>query len=142
MPNKNPLSTRRIRSAAHTLKNTDSSLHQPAEPGWQLLGEIVFLNRSGAGTIRTWFSQLLNPLNLQSDFTIQLLNSAQDAMMRALHSNPKEPFGNVHFSVFVLDGHTLADAWGFFRIEKLDSVEPDKEHLEHAVEFYLYVERQ
>lgn len=81
------------------------------------------------------------PLNLQPDFLKQLLNSAQDATSRALHTDSGTSFEHIHISVFAPGEHTAhGTTWGFFRIDKIDSTELNHEHPDHAVEFYLYLE--
>jgi hypothetical protein len=118
-----------------------SSLPADSNHGWQLLGETELSAGSNTDTIGTWLVELLTPLNLQADFVNQVLNSAQDAALRALQSNTGTSFERLHFSVFSpneLAAHS--NTWGFFRIEKIDGPDPNKERADHVVEFYLYLE--
>ena len=87
--------------------------------------------------------ELLAPLNLHDDFLKQLLGSAQDATARALHSSNGTSLEYIHLCIFAPgDVNRNGNSWGFFRIEKIDSTEPNQDHPDHAVEFYLYHERQ
>jgi hypothetical protein len=125
------------------VNTTNSSLSSASRPGWQLLGETELRAGSNAHTIGTWLVEQLTPLNLQPEFVKQLWNSAQEVTMRALDSNTSMDFEHVHVSVFAPSELTThGNIWGFFRIEKIDSTEPNKHHPEHAVEFYLYLERK
>jgi hypothetical protein len=109
--------------------------------GWQFLGQIELSADLNADTIHTWLVELLTPLNLHSGLVNQLLNSAQDAAIRALHSNTGMSFEHIHLSVFVPSEFTaLGRIWGFFRIEKIDGTESIEDRPNHAVEFYLYQE--
>ena len=109
--------------------------------GWQLLGEIELPVSPHGDTIHTWLVELLAPLNLQDDFLKQLLSSAQDATLRALHSNNGALFEHIHLYVFKPSEDGLQrNTWGFFRIEKIDSEEQNNDHPDYAVEFYLYLE--
>jgi hypothetical protein len=122
---------------------TDSSFLSVPRPGWQLLGETQLLADVTPDTINTWLVEKLGPLNLQPDFVKQLLHSAQDVTMRALHSNTSMDFEHVHLCIFAPgDVKGNSNTWGFFRIEKIDSREPNQDHPDHAVEFYLYLEGQ
>lgn len=121
----------------------ESSPDEASRSGWQLLGQMELSIGLHAGTIHSWLVELLTPLNLHPDFVNQLLNSAQDAAMRALHPGTGVSFEHIHISIFA-PGEITAHGglWGFFRIEKIDSTELNKDHPDHAVEFYLYLERQ
>ena len=125
------------------MNTTDSSLVSASRPGWQLLGETQLLAGATVDTINTWLVEILGPLNLQPDFVKQLLHSTQDVSMRALHSNTSMDFEHVHLCIFApIDLKRNGNTWGFFRIEKIDSKEPNQDHPDHAVEFYLYLEGQ
>lgn len=124
--------------------NTTNDFHSSTpRPGWQLLGKLELSAVSTSDTISTWLKELVIPLNLQSDFTQQLLNSAQDATLRALDPNSTPSFEHVHISVFTPNRSMVHNnAWGFFRIEKIDGTESNNDHPDHTVEFYLYLEGQ
>ena len=125
------------------MNTTDSSLLSVSRPGWQLLGETQLPSTATADTISTWLRATLDPLNLQPDFVKQLLHSAQDVCMRALHSATSMNFQHVHLCIFATsDVNRNGNSWGFFRIEKIDNTEPNQDHPDHAVEFYLYLEGQ
>lgn len=122
---------------------TDSSLFSVSKPGWQLLGETQLLADATADTINTWLAQILGPLNLQPDFVKQLLLSVEGVSLRAIHSNTSLEFEHVHLCVFApIDVKRNGNTWGFFRIEKIDSMEPNQDEPDHTVEFYLYLEGQ
>ena len=106
-----------------------------------MLGEFELPVGPHADTIRAWLVELLTPLHLNDDFLTQLLGSAQDATLRASHSNNGTSFEHIHLSVFAPNERDpQRSTWGFFRIEKIDSVEENKDHPEYVVEFYLYLE--
>jgi hypothetical protein len=119
----------------------ESSSDETGRSGWQLLGQIDLSTGSDTGRIHTWLVELLTPLNLHLDFVNQLLNSARDAIARALHWNAEFPLEHLHLSMFAPnERNSQRKTWGFFRIEKIDSGEPNKDHLDYVVEFYLYLE--
>ena len=106
-----------------------------------MLGEFELPIGPHADTIHSWLVELLTPLHLNEDFLTQLLGSAQDATLRASHSNNGTSFEHIHLSVFAPNERDpQRSTWGFFRIEKIDSVEENKDHPEYVVEFYLYLE--
>ena len=114
-----------------------------SNPGWQLLGETELPAGSNVATVATWLVEKLTPLDLQPDFLRQLTNSAQEVAMRTLSSDSGPGFKHLHVSVFAPHELTVhARIWGFFRIEKIDGAEPNNEHPDYAVEFYLYLEGQ
>jgi hypothetical protein len=114
-----------------------------SRPGWQLLGETQLPADTTAETIGNWLVERVTPLNLQPEFVRQLMNSAQEVTMRALHSSTSMDFEHVHLCVFAPNEVTRhGNPWGFFRIEKIDSTESNQDHPDHAVEFYLYLEGQ
>jgi len=123
------------------MEHASTPLSQGTGPGWQLLGDFELPIGPPANTIHSWLVQLLTPLHLDHDFLTLLLGSAQDATLRALHSNSGTSFEHIHLSVFVPNERdSQRNTWGFFRIEKIDSSELHKDHPEYVVEFYLYLE--
>ena len=119
----------------------ESSSEKAGRSDWQLLGQLELSTDLTAGMIHTWFMELLAPLHLHPDFVNQLLNSVQDAAMRTLHPGIGVSFEHPHLSVFVpIELVAQGGVWGFFRIEKIDSTELNKDQPNHAVEFYLYRE--
>lgn len=124
------------------MNKTDSFPHPASGPGWRLLGELELPAASSANTtIQVWLVDMLAPIHLRADFVERLLNSAQEAALRILQSNTGSSIGHIHLSIFapnVIASH--GSTWGFFRIEKIDSMDVSKDHPDHAVEFYLYLE--
>lgn len=110
--------------------------------GWQILGELEVPVASDAdGAIRTWLVELLAPLSLNADFLNKVLKSAQASITRAQQPSNEMIFGHVHLSIFApYERTSKGSTWGFFRIEKIDSRDHDKDHPDHSVEFYLYLE--
>ena len=125
------------------MNTTNDFPSSTSRPSWQLLGKLELSAVSSSDTIGTWLKELVIRLNLQPDFTQQLLKSAQDAALRALHANSNPSFEHVHLSVFMPSESTVhSNAWGFFRIEKIDGTESNNDRPDHTVEFYLYLEGQ
>jgi hypothetical protein len=123
------------------MESSSTHVSNGAGAGWQLLGDFELPIGTHADGIRSWLAELLTPLDLNHDFVAQLLSSAQDASLRASHSNHETSFKHIHISVFTPNERdSQRNTWGFFRIEKLDSVEENKDHPEYVVEFYLYLE--
>jgi len=123
--------------------NTDYTSHSPT-PAWQILGELELpAGPSVEDALTSWLTALLLPLSLQSDLLNKIISSAQEAVVRAIHSDIWTSFGHIHLSVFVPYEFTLyGNTWGFFRIEKIDSPGSNNNHPNHVVELYLYQERQ
>ena len=124
------------------MENSSPPLSQGTGANWQLLDEFRLpIGPDTEATVYTLLREILEPLNLHRDFQDRLLNSAQDAMLRALPSNVESPFEYLHLAVLVpSERDSQRNTWGFFRIEKVDSAEPDKDRPDYAVEFYLYLE--
>jgi len=111
---------------------------------WQILGDLELPVRFEADSgINAWLTDLLNPLNLHADFQNKVLTSALEAASRALQVETGRAFEHTHLLIFVpakrkLEGQT----WGFFRIEKIENLIPEKDIPGHAIELYLYLESQ
>lgn len=111
-------------------------------PGWQLLGNLELpVGEEAADLVRLQLTRMLEPLHLHADFLEKILKSAQDSADRGREPNAGLAFGHIHVSVFITkDRVPECTTWGYFRIEKIDSADSYKEHPDHAVEFYLYLE--
>lgn len=126
------------------VKQNKLSLNNISGANWQILGELeLTINPDANHTVGELLTTILSPLNLPADFLNQVLRSAAACIAHALQTNGEVTFWHIHFSIFAptklnSDGRN----WGFFRIEKIDSKDQDKEHPHLEVEFYLYVEGQ
>lgn len=120
---------------------TDQHSESPAEH-WNMLGETELPTTSSTDRLmRSWLTATLSPLSLNEDFLNKILRSAEDSVGRALQQNAGMGIGHIHLSIFAPYENTFKEnTWGFFRIEKIDSTETNQGHLDHNVEFYLYVE--
>lgn len=124
-----------------TMNHSHSSLDLSSSPGWHILGELELAVSPDAGhSARKWLATILSPLKLQPDFMIKVLESAQEAVTRARQSETVMKFEHTHLFFFALEyPASNGQAWGFFRIEKIDHPEAVSSP-NHAIEFYLYPE--
>jgi hypothetical protein len=126
------------------MPHSDTPISKRRRNSWQILGEFdLTVNLDADHTVGQQLATILSPLNLPADFLNQVLRSAADSMAHALQTNAEVTFQHIHLSIFAptklnSDGRN----WGFFRIEKIDSKDQDKEHPHLEIEFYLYVEGQ
>ena len=91
--------------------------------------------------IHAWLTEVLDPLNLYTDFLDKILQSAQDAATRVWQAEPRMESEHIHLFIFVPhDYFSKGQTWGFFRIEKIENATGDKTAHDHAIEFYLYVD--
>jgi hypothetical protein len=120
-----------------------SSSYQDLNPGWQLLGELELTVRMALDqTVSKWLAGILNPLNLHPDFAGKVLNSAQEAALRASQVENVAKFKHVYLQILVLTNpNSNKHDWGFFRIDKIKN-ESEQPKSDHMIEFYLYQERQ
>jgi hypothetical protein len=124
------------------LNEPSQSITNRSKTDWIKFGELRLpFDVDAEAMINAWLSETLAPLHLHVDFLNKVSASAHVAATRAMQSEPVMAFDHIHLLVFVLEsldpkGHT----WGFFRIEKMDSA-ADVSRPNHAIEFYLYLER-
>ena len=119
--------------------NTENTTHDPSAD-WQILGELELpVSTSVEEALYTWLTKTIHPLNLQAELLNKIIVSAQDAIARAIHAEILLKFEHIHLTIFVPSKREEKEqAWGFFRLEK---IEDSKEKLtggDHTVEFYLY----
>lgn len=126
------------------MKQIDSPHKDKQDSGWQLLGGINLSVSSEVDfPITPWLTELLGPLDLSIDFLNRVLESVQDSVARAIHSNVANPFGHINLSVFAPhEPISIRKTWGFFHIERIESRDDSVDAREHAIDFYLYVEGQ
>ena len=124
------------------MQQSDAPLNNDLRTGWQILGELKVPAGSDAdGAIHAWLFDLLAPLDLHEDFMNKVLRSAQASTKHVLQPDIEITLGHIHLSI--LAPHERASTgktWGFFRIEKIDMKDLDKDHPDHTVEVYLYLE--
>lgn len=119
------------------------SSQRPSGTNWQVLGELELpIGSQFAGVIDKWMREKLSPLKLQAGITNRIVKSAQDAAARFAESKGAgAEIGQLHIRVLAPLSHKLDEkTWGFFRIEKLESVREAKNPPDHYIEFHLYFE--
>lgn len=121
--------------------NIDNTTHNPGA-GWRLLGELELpASASMEDALNTWLTGILHPLNLQAELVNKIIASAQDAIARAIHADSMPRFEHIHLTVFVPAAREGKEqAWGFFRLEKIEDAKEEPAGGDHIVEFYLYGE--
>lgn len=123
------------------MKHMDPSSQPVQEPGWQLLGEQVLpLGADLRDAISDWLVRLLRPQPLHKDFLNKLIDSAKEAVLRAAHTDSVEQTGHLHVLVYIRNGASAVQTWGFFRIEKIEEPKDGQDVPGHAIDFYLYPE--
>jgi hypothetical protein len=126
------------------MKHIHPSPHKFSETDWQTLGELeVRPDYDVERAIQVWLDKTLHPLDLHADLIDRILRSAHEAVTRALHfEDGSMRFKHIHVLAFGPRSHeTKGQAWGFFRIEKLEGA-MGADSSNHAIEFYLYLEGQ
>jgi hypothetical protein len=119
--------------------NIDNTTHN-LSTGWQILGELELpAGASVEEALYTWLTQILHPLNLQAELLNKIIVSAQDAVARAVHAEILLKFEHIHLTVFIpSEREEKEQAWGFFRLEKIEDTKEKLTGGDHAIEFYLY----
>jgi len=86
--------------------------------------------------------ETLNPLGLNADFMHKVLKSAQDSARRANQMGISTlEFEHIHLLALASKDYlSKGSTWGFFRIEKMESLPDGKESKGHSIEFYFYRE--
>jgi hypothetical protein len=119
------------------------SSRKPSGTDWQVLGELeLAIGSEYAAVIATWIRKTLGPLKPQADFINRILRSAQDAVGHFTESKDAgAKIGHIHILLVAPHSHKVEEkTWGFFRIEKLESVRKAKNPPDHYIEFHLYFE--
>jgi hypothetical protein len=123
------------------MKHMDPSSQPVQEPGWQLLGEQVLpVGADLQDAISAWLVRLLRPHPLHEAFLDKLIDSAKEAVLRAALADSVEQTGHLHILVYIRNGASAAQTWGFFRIEKIEEPKDGQDIPGHAIDFYLYPE--
>lgn len=119
-------------------------ISQNPAPDWQILGEIELPVGEHAHTILdAWLLDALIPLHLHADFLNKIRKSAEDVVARAIQTDMETQPQRIRLSILVPANHPSdAQTWGFFRIEKVDLAEENKNSPHHTIEFYLFPEEQ
>ena len=122
----------------------DSHPFQNEPPGldWQALGQFkLSIEPDADSVISVWLNETLAPLNLPKDFLGKVLKSSRELVIRVVDTATITEPKHLHFSVFAsTDRISHGQAWGFFRIEKLEDAIEGNGTPNHAIEFYLYPE--
>lgn len=126
------------------MKQIDLAYKNTPDTEWQLLGELDLLVSSDVDlAFKPWLTELLSPLDLSTDFSNRVLESAQDSVMRILQPDANLLFGHIHLSIFAPCERVLErKTWGFFHIERIENQGEAVDFRDHAIDFYLYVEGQ
>jgi hypothetical protein len=121
--------------------NTDNTTHKPGA-GWQILGEFELpAGASVEGALHAWLQEILHPLDLQAELLDKILASAQAAVARVVRTEIIPRFEHLHLTVFIpSEREEKKQAWGFFRLEKIEDMQGEQTDGDHAIEFYLYGE--
>jgi hypothetical protein len=123
------------------MKHTDHFSQPVQEPGWQLLGEQVLpVGTDLQDTISDWLVLVLRPHQLNEAFLTKLIESAKEAVLRAALADTVEQTGHLHVLVYIRNGPSAVQTWGFFRIEKIEEPKDGQGVPGHAIDFYLYPE--
>lgn len=119
--------------------NTDNTTHTP-NTDWQILGELELpIGSNAQNTLYAWLTEIIRPLNMQAELVNKIIASAQDAVARAVHAEILLKFEHIHLTVFVpSERKEKEQAWGFFRLEKIEDTKQKLTGGDHAIEFYLY----
>lgn len=109
---------------------------------WQLLGELNLSARpDDEFTLNSWLTELLNPLDLSTDFMDRVLDSVQSSVMRIVQPDTALLFGHIHLSIYApYERVPERKTWGFFHIERIENRDDSVNANDHAINFYLYVE--
>jgi len=109
---------------------------------WQTLGELTLpVGVSSGDILNTWLPEILNTINLSTDFFERFLQSVQASAVRAMEANVPVRDAHVHISILVPHKHdSIGRSWGFFQIEKIETKTDTVDTHIHAIDFYLYVE--
>ena len=124
------------------MNHIDTALLESHESPWRVLGEIELPVEANINhQIQRWLTFVVAPLNLPVDFLNKLFKSAQSATARAMQAEAVFVAQHIHLLVFVLADHAQkGQIWGFFRTERIEATITENAPLDHAIEFYLYLE--
>jgi hypothetical protein len=123
------------------MQHSHSFLDQDSIQGWQILGELELATEVASDrAVNKWLAVILSLLDINADFAVKVLKSAQDAVSRALQVQSVVKSKHIQLLILVLtDREMRRHNWGFFRIEKIES-ESNRTDPDHTIEFYLYQE--
>jgi len=113
-----------------------------SKSNWQLLGELELpAGASVQDALYAWLTEILHPLNLPAELLHKIIISAHDATARAIHAEIMQKFNHLHLKVIIPVVRPETDqAWGFFRLQKIEGALGENAGAEHTIEFYLYRE--
>ena len=120
--------------------NTDNNTYD--SHAWEVLGALELpIGASVEDIIHGWLTDILQPLHLQVEQLGKVIVSAQDAVVRAVQAANLDQFEHIHLIVFVPSKRDAkTQAWGFFRLEKIEDLKDQSTVRDHTVAFYLYGE--
>jgi hypothetical protein len=123
------------------VKHMNPFLPQVQGTDWQLLGELELPVGSNLDPkLSAWLTEVLNPLDLHTDFFSKVLKSAGEAIARAAQTELVTKFEHLHLLIFVpSERPSKGGTWGFFGIEKAYGGLEGESSPGHRIQFYLYL---
>ena len=124
----------------------DRSSSAAPRPGWQTLAELNLLVGTGfESEVQGWMFETMRRLGIPTYLLERVLTSALEAILRI--ENSKSVVMNI--PVFELHVYTPSEVpagsgskrnWGFFCIEKHGVTTARGDHVDHLLEFFLYLD--
>ena len=111
---------------------------------WKMFGEAEFPTGTTIDDlVHAWLVDTLRPLNLNARFLEKIVASAHHAVERNIQYADGQDSDHVHMLIFTpVDISSSEQSWGFFRVEKRGDPPVENETVDHAIVFYLYLERK
>jgi hypothetical protein len=90
--------------------------------------------------MHSWLVTIFSSLNLSSRYIEEILKTAAEASTRVAKDHDNLDI-LTHLAIYVPFGPiTQSNTWGLFHIERIEFPEDIHNPLNHAINFYLYVE--
>jgi hypothetical protein len=122
-------------------KKTSHTQNHPAS-NWLLLGDLeLSVEVNSRDTLDARLKEILNPLDLHTDFQTRILNSAHQTIVRILQTDTQTKLDHIHLLVFAPSNRTpKKQTWGYFSVERLEDTKEGAVANNHTIEIYLYKE--
>lgn len=122
------------------MKYNDPTFSNLRGTEWQVLGELKLpVGSSVNAAIYVWLMKSLHPLNLHADFLSKILKSIEEAAERAMkRAGVEAKFDSLNIFIFAPGDHPKGQAWGFFRVERMDTVSKTEDPNKYVIEYYLF----
>ncbi len=114
--------------------------------GWQILAELdLLINDDYENQVQTWITENLSTVGIAPELLDKMLKSALGAISRQESPNYEEVnVSLVYLRLFIpLEVPIRSDLkrnWGFFRIDKHGFTSTRGDHVDHLIEFFLYLD--